>query len=252
MKKLLYFFLLFPTILSAQINESDTLNLKADLSITGFTQSGNVETLIFRANSNISFKPTKNLVFKTNNSYVYQEFGNQKADEDILSLNFLYLNPDRKLYPQLLGFVSTNYRREINLRYLLGAGVTYQLVNQKDTWLKVSISSEYEQTDFAKARFNRTKYNGDKSITTIRGTIWANGKYELFENKVVLNHEFYFQPSLQQSNNYRWQANIGLELPIWKYLNFKINYIRSFESIVIENQKQQDSMMTFGFTVKSY
>jgi hypothetical protein len=36
-------------VLSAQINESDTLRVKASLSITGFYQGGNVETLIFRA-----------------------------------------------------------------------------------------------------------------------------------------------------------------------------------------------------------
>ena len=47
MKKILYFLLLFPIWLSAQINESDSLKIKADLSLTGFWQGGNVETLIF-------------------------------------------------------------------------------------------------------------------------------------------------------------------------------------------------------------
>jgi hypothetical protein len=148
--------------------------------------------------------------------------------------------------------VSTNYRREINLRYLFGAGFTYQIISSSDNWLKISISSEYEQTDFAKANFNLTEYNGVKSISTIRGTIWANGKYELFENKLIANHELYFQPSLEDNNNYRWQTNLGIELPVWKYLNFKINYIHTVESIVIQGQKQVDSMMTFGFTLKSY
>ncbi|WP_297800066.1 DUF481 domain-containing protein, partial [uncultured Polaribacter sp.] len=70
--------------------------------------------------------------------------------------------------------------------------------------------------------------------------------------KVIVNHELYFQPSLGHSNNFRWQADIGLELPLWKFLNFKINYLHSRESIVIENQKQEDSMLSFGFTLKSY
>lgn len=74
----------------------------------------------------------------------------------------------------------------------------------------------------------------------------------MFKKKVVLNHKIYFQPSLEQSNNFGWQADVGLELPIWKYLNFKINYPHTFESIVIENQKQKDNMLTFGFTIKSY
>jgi hypothetical protein len=252
MKRVLCYFFFFPIFLSAQINESDTLNLKAGLSLTGFWQEGNVETLIFRAKSDVSFKPYKKWVFKTQNSYVYQAFGGQKADEDILSLNFLYFNPERKIYPLLLGFVSTNFRREIDLRSLLGVGVTYQILNNKKHWLKFSISSEYEQTAFAKANFNRSAYDGNPSINTFRCTFWVNGKYQLFEKKVIVSHENYFQPSLEQSDNFRWQADLGLELPIWKFLNFKINYLRTVESIVIENQKQEDSVLTFGFTLKNY
>lgn len=252
MKKLLYYFLIFPIFLSAQINESDTLKVKASLSITGFYQGGNVETLIFRAKTDLSFKPWKKWVFKNQNSYVYQAFDKKKADEDILSLNFLYLNPERKIYPFVLGFVSTNFRREIDLRSLIGAGVTFQIHNKKDDWLKLSISSEYEQTDFSETDFNFSEYDGNESINTFRGTIWVNGKYYLFKKKVILNHEVYFQPSLEKGNNFRWQGDLGLELPIKKYLNFKINYRNTFESIVIENQKQQDRFLTFGFTLKTY
>lgn len=252
MKHALYFILFIPVILSAQINESDTLNLKAKLSLTGFWQSGNVETLIFRARSDVSYKPWKKWVFKTQNSYVYQEFGLEKADEDILSLNFLYFNPERRIYPLLLGFVSTNFRREISLRSLVGGGVTFQVLKTESSWLKLSLSSEYEQTRFKQVMFNRSEYNGSESINTFRGTLWVNGKYQLFNKKVILSHESYFQPSLSQSNNFRWQADIGLELPIVKFLSFKVNYLNTFESIVIEGQEQEDQFLTFGVTVKSY
>lgn len=252
MKLFLCYLFLSPVFLIAQIDESDTLNLKADLALTGFYQGGNVETIIFRAKSEISFKPLKHWVFKTRNSYVYQEFGKNKADEDILSLNFLYFNPERKVFPLLLGFVSTNFRREIDLRYLLGTGITYRILNKKKNWLKLAVSSEYERTNFGSTDFNISEYDGNESINTFRGTVWANGKYQLFKKKMILSHEFYYQPSLERSNNYRWQADLGLELPIWKFLDFKINYLHTFESIVIENQKQEDSILSFGFTLKSY
>ncbi|MBC8753808.1 DUF481 domain-containing protein [Kordia sp. YSTF-M3] len=252
MKKFLYCFLISPFFLSAQINESDTLSLKADLSITGFWQSGNVETLILRTKSNVSFKPWKNWVFKTTNSYIYQAFDKDKADEDFLSLNFLYLNPDRKFYPLVLGFASTNFRRKIDVRYLVGAGVTYQVLNKNDNWLKLSVTSEYEYTNFSETNFNRSEFNGSETINTLRATVWLNGKYSLFKNKLILSHESYFQPSLEQSNNFRWQADVNVELPIWKFLNFKINYRRTFESIVIAGQEEQDQFLTFGVTLKSY
>ena len=244
--------MLFPRLSTAQINESDTLDLKASLSLTGVFQRGNVETTIFRAKSELSVKTFQNWVFKTQNSYVYQEFGRKKADEDILSLNFLYFNPNRKAYPLILGFASTNYRREIDLRYLLGAGMTYQVVNTDHHWLKFSLSGEYERTRFSRPDFNFDEYNGMSSIATFRGTFWANGKYQFLNKKLVLNHEVYFQPSLEDRRNYRWQADLGLEWPLIRYLNFKINYVHTFESIVIASQKEEDSLLTFGFTIKSF
>ena len=252
MKKRFYFLFIFPIVLFAQINESDTLSVKASISLTGFYQRGNVETVIFRAKSDFSFKPWKKWVFKNQNSYVFQEFGKEKADEDILSLNFLYLNPEQKIYPFVLGFVSTNYRRAIDLRYLFGAGVTFQILEKEKDWLKLSLSSEYENTNFSNTDFNYNNYDGMESINTFRGTIWVNGKYYLFKEKLIFNHEIYFQPSLAQSDNFRWQGDVGLEFPVWKFLNLKVNYRHTFESLVIGDQKQEDRFLTFGFTLKSF
>lgn len=252
MKKWFFILILIPFCLTAQTTPDDSLKLKADLAITGFWQSGNVETVIFRARSEVRYQPWRKWIFRTTNSYVYQEFGRQKADEDILSLNFLYFNPERKIYPFLLAFASTNFRREIDLRYLFGAGLTYQVLSKKGNSLKVSLSSEFEQTDFDRALFNRPEYNGNRTITTFRSTLWVKGRYQLFEKKLILTHESFYQPSLERGNNYRWQADIGLEFPVWKHLNLKINYLNTFESIVIENQEQEDRFLTFGLVVKSY
>lgn len=252
MKNAFFLMLFFPLCVFSQINESDTLNFKANLSLTGFYQGGNVETLILRAKSDLSFKPLKKWVFKTTNSYVYQEFGREKADEDILSLNFLYFNPDQKFYPLALAFVSTNFRRDIDLRYILGGGVTYQILEKKDNWLKVALSGEYEKTQFGSTDFIISEYDGMENIETFRATIWLNGKYKLFKDKLIITHESFYQPSIEDSNNYRWQADVGLELPLWKYLNFKINYVHTYESVVIANQNRWDDILTFGFKIKSY
>lgn len=250
MKRVLFLFFLYPLCLSAQINESDTLKFNANLSLTGFFQGGNVQTVIFRAKSDLTYKPWKKWVFKTQNSYVYQEFGRNKADEDILSLNFLYFNPERKFYPLLLGFVSTNFRRKIDLRSIVGVGATYQVLNKDKNWLKVSVSTEYERTNFEIDTFNRTEYNGQRAIHTFRGTIWVNGQYHILDKKLILRYESYYQPSLEHGNNYRWKADVSVELPVWKFLNFKINYIHTLESIVAKGQKEEDRFLTFGVNFK--
>ncbi|MEL7144754.1 MAG: DUF481 domain-containing protein [Bacteroidota bacterium] len=252
MKRILCVLLLSPLLLSAQINESDSLKIKADLSLTGIFQSGNVETIILRAKSGITYRPLKKWVAKTQNSYVYQEFGRTKADADFLSLNFLYFNPQKKVYPQVLGFVSTNFRREISLRSLIGAGVTFQVFQEDKNYLKFSVTSEYEQTNFRNTDFNVDLYDGLDEINTLRATLWVNGKYYLLNKKMIISHESYIQPSLEDSDNYRWQVDLALEFPLWKFLNFKVNYLRTFESIVVQDQQQGDEFMTFGFTLKSY
>lgn len=243
----------FPVFAFAQINESDTLRVKAGLSLSGFWQSGNIQTLTFRANSDFSFKPWKKAVFKNQNSYVFQEFGDDgKDDEDFLSLNFLYFNPERKVYPLLLGFVSTNFRRKIDVRYLVGGGVSYQFHRKNKDWIKASLTTEYERTNFNETRFNYTEYNGINSINTFRATLWLNGKYHFFKDKVILSHESYVQPSLEKKNNYRWRADITAEFPIWKFLSFRINYLHTSESIVVFDQEQEDQFLTFGFSIKNY
>jgi hypothetical protein len=252
MRTLIFVFLYLPIAVFAQMNEGDTLKTKAGLSLTGLYQGGNVETLIFRAKTDFSVKPYKNLVFKNQNSYVYQAFGKQKADEDILSLNFLYFNTHKKVRPFVLGFVSTNFRREIDLRSLVGAGASFEVLNKEDHWLKFAISSEYEQTRFAETDFNINEYDGRERINTPRGTLWVNGKYKLFKGKTVLTHESYYQPSLQKLNNYRWQANLGLAFPIWDFLSFKVDYRHTHESIVIASQERQDRFLTFGFEIKNF
>lgn len=256
MKNYLFILILFPLLLQAQeartsASVKDSTKVKANLSLTGFWQSGNVETLIFRAKSDLEFKTWKKAVFKTQNSYVYQEFGKAKADEDILSLNFLYFNPEKRIYPQLLGFVSTNFRREIDLRYLLGAGATYQVIQGEERWLKMSLTAEYEHTDYKRKDFNRDEFDGNSAINTFRGTVWLNGRYPIFKKKMILTHESFFQPSLSQKRNFRWRADFGLEFPVWTFLNLKVNYLRTFESLVIEGQQRKDRFLTFGFTLKN-
>lgn len=252
MKKVFFLLLFCPLLLTAQLDESDTLRIKAGLSLTGFWQRGNVQTSIFRGRTDFSVRPWKKWVYKNTNSYVYQAFGKVKADEDILSLNFLYFNPHRRVYPLMLAFMSTNFRRAIDSRYLIGAGATFQVLRKQKQTLKFSLTFEYEATAFDQTNFNRPEFNGKRNINTLRSTIWVNGKYHVFDKKIILSHESYFQPSLENSENYRWRAEVGLEFPIWKFLNFTVNYIDTFESIVILGQVQEDRFLTFGFTIKSY
>ena len=252
MRKLLFWFLLFPLSLWAQTNETDSLKLKAEVSLTGFWQTGNVNTVIFRTKADLTYKAHENWVFETKNSYLYQEFGKVKADEDILSLNFLSYKPQNRFFPLMIGIISSNFRREIAVRYIVGAGATFKAIEKDEDYLKFSMSFEYENTNFRKNDFNFDGYNGMSSINTVRNTIWLSGKTGLFKRKVITSLEAYFQPSVEDRNNFRWQADLSFELPISKRINFKVNYLHTYERIVIEGQEQEDRFLTFGLKWQSY
>ncbi len=248
MKKLLIIILFSPLLALAQINESDTILLQTRLSLSGNWQEGNVEMLAFRGKLDMSVSLAKKIVFKSQNSYLYQEFFKRKADEDIFSRNFLYLNPKAKVYPFTIAFLSTNFRREIDLRYFVGIGFTWQVVRHQKHLLKVALSGVYEKTDFTKATFNESQYNGIQSIRTWRATFWLFGRHQIAYKRLIFHYDFYAQPSLEQRNNLRWQTEAGLDIPLWQGLNFTSNFIYTYESIVIEKQKNKDSIFTVGFS----
>ena len=109
-----------------------------------------------------------------------------------------------------------------------------------------------DKTAWKTTDFKIDDYDGFTAINTWRSTLWFQGEHQLFSNKMILKHEFYFQPSLQDSDNFRWRGDISLEFPVWDFLNFKINYYRTYESVVVEPQLQEDEFLTFGFTIKNY
>ncbi len=249
MSKLLSVLLLLglaPVFLRAQINESDTLLLQYHTSLTGSWQTGNLDAVSLRAKADISLAPTAAWAFKTQHAYRYQAFYGRKADHDYAGRNFIYLWPRRRIYPFVLFFPSANYRRKIDFRQFGGAGVSAQLLRQPGQTIKVSLSGVYETTHFAGSTYNDADYDGDERIDTWRATLWLFGKHRLFNGRVRAFYEAFFQPSLGNAGNFRWQAEASLEWPLWKGFSFTANYLFTHENVVIRSVKPDDGLLTFG------
>ena len=61
-----------------------------------------------------------------------------------------------------------------------------------------------------------------------------------------------FNSSLEESSNYRWQADTSIEFPIWKYLSITMSYLYTYENIVIDKQKPEDRILSIGLKIKSW
>lgn len=229
----------------AQLNESDTARFQVRVSLSGNAQRGNVEVLNLRGKLDFTFAPSRVVVFKSQNSSLYQEFYSTKADNDLFSRNYLYIRPDRRVYPFAIGYVSANFRRKIDRRYFVGAGGTVHLLNTRPHVLKLSASAVYEATRFSSADFNNDAYDGSRRIALWRATVWLGGWYS-FHNRLRFYYDAFYQPALANACNYRWQADLGLDVPLWRGLAFTALYTYTHENVVVNPIRQDDSILTAG------
>jgi Protein of unknown function, DUF481 len=230
----------------SQINESDVNKLQVSINITGNYQQGNVNILSLRNRLEFSSIPLDSVVFKSQNSSLYQEFSNMKSDFDIFSRNYLYYKPQRNFYPYAIGYISSNYRRKIESRYFSGLGLTYQLIKRPNHSLKISGNAVYEQTQFSENTFNFDTYNGKDFINVWRSSIFLSGTHYLFNRKIKLYYITYYQPSFNEAKNYRIQSDLGFDFPIWNGLAFNTLFTYTHENITITKVKKDDRILTFG------
>ena len=234
------------SIASGQINESDTLRLQLRATVTGNYQQGNVELLAIRSRLDLSVAASKKLVFKTQNSSLYQSFYGKKADNDIFSRNYLYVNPHRRFYPFGILYLSTNYRRKIDSRYFAGAGITWQAVNTPGLVVKLSGNAVYERTHFNGSSYNYTEYDGSDNIALWRGTLYTGGWAYLLDRHLRFSFDAYWQPAFNNSDNYRSQIDLGIDFPVWKGLFVTALYSFTHENVVVSGIRQEDRILTFG------
>lgn len=239
--------LLFVSGAIAQMNESDTAKFQLRTTLAGNYQTGNVELLVIRGKLDFTYAPVKNLVFKSQNSSLYQEFYSKTADNDLFSRNYFYYKPQHKIYPYAIAYISTNYRRKVELRSFAGAGVTWQLLQTDHHVIKLSANAVYEQTRFKGTAFNFSEYDGSNKISLWRASAYLGGWDWIFQNHLRFYYDAYWQPAFSNSNNYRTQLDLGLDFPVWKGLSFSAAYAYTHENVVINKIKQTDSILTFGF-----
>jgi hypothetical protein len=233
---------------AAQLNESDTMKLQLQISLTGNYQKGNVELLTLISRNEFLIRPFSNWAFKTQLSSFYTKFSDKQIDNNIFSRNALFYKPERRLYGHLTAFVSTNYRRKITFRYFVGSGPTWQAIQRKAIVLKLAANITYENTLFSDTVFNQSSYNGKEKIRVWRSTVYAGGWAFALANRLRMNYEFFWQPAFNNSKNYRIQLDLGLNYAFWKGLAFNIIYIFTHENVVVENIKKDDRMLTFGLS----
>ncbi len=238
--------LLFSSLAMAQISESDTLKFQLRTSLTGNFQTGNVEMLTLRGRLDAATMLSNDIVFKTQNSSLYQSFFGKKADNDLFSRNYLYFKPYNRVYPYAIAYISTNYRRKVDMRYFAGAGLSYQLVRRSHSLVKLSANALYEQSNFLANSFNDAIYNGTDQIKLWRASTYLMASSWVFHKRLRLYCDAFWQPAFNRISNYRTQMDLGMEFPVWKGLTLNILFTNTHENVVPLSTKTTDNILTFG------
>ena len=239
--------LLLPLLSWSQINESDTVSFQLNSRIGGVLQTGNVEFYRLVASLEASARLGQEaLVIKTQNDYLFQKFVKNKADESIHSMNFIYYQPDRRLYPYFVGLYSMNFRRDIDYRLFGGLGASYQIIVQPLHNLKISTNLLYESTGYAVADFNEAGFNGSPRISTWMNSLYMSGYHQIIQRKIGVFHEGYFQYSLTERDLWRLHFVLGLNFNLVKGLavSTRLNY--TYENIIAQGNQQEDLLWTWG------
>ncbi|MEQ9298455.1 MAG: DUF481 domain-containing protein [Cyclobacteriaceae bacterium] len=247
MRSLFIIFLYASSFVSfGQINESDTSTFQLQTRLSGSIQSGNVELVRILGSLDVSSRLNDHFVFKSQNNYLLQKFSGFKADEDVFSRNFFYYKPERKIYPYAIGFISTNFRREIEQRAFLGGGLTYQLIRRPGHNLKLSGNGNFERTRFEEADYNKEQFNGNQQIDQWMYSLYITGFHSIIKNELSLVYEGYWQQGFEESDISRYHFLIGVNLVIWKGLAMqsRINY--TYENLIVESNRQKDLLWTWG------
>ncbi len=245
---LILFFLSTRLISLAQLNESDTAQLQLQVRSGGSLQTGNVELLRITNQIEFSTHVFKKLVFKTQNNHLYQQIFGTQADDDLASRNYLYLNPQHKIYPYAIGYISTNFRRKINLRTFTGLGATYQALQKRGHTIKLSTNMLYEKSNYSAQIFNFQEFDGSSELRAFWSTLYISGMHQFKNSTIQLIYELYWQQSLEAKVNFRYHILGGVDFNVVKGLSIQSRIIYAFEHLVIVNVKEQDLLWTWGLS----
>ncbi len=130
----------------------------------------------------------------------------------------------------------------------MASGPTWQAIRNQAMVLKLSVNLVRETTFFNDTVFNESSYDGQEKISLWRSTFYVGGWAYVFNNRLRVSYECYWQPAFYHSKNYRTQLDVGLSYPLGKGLAFEMVYIFSHENVVVENIKEDDQILTFGLS----
>lgn len=211
----------------------------AKLTLDGTINEGNVQRQIYITRLALSLSEGI-FWFSMNPTFTYGENNRQVQEREFFTDISSTLFYKKRIYGLAFGIGEKSNLRAIEFRGLAGGGLGVRFIkNNPNVELSASIACIYEKTDFIT----------QNDIETLRLSIRLRGSYSIFKGRLKLYHLSFFQPSLIDNKNIRWNGIATIEIPFSKHVQIRASVENSYESIVAPNRKNNDFRATFGIAL---
>jgi hypothetical protein len=203
----------------------------------GLSMQGNINRILFTTRAEIVYD-LKKIHFESSPRFAYGEQNTNLAERDFFMDMNISMFHEQKIYGFGLGAYEFSNLRGILERYVAGIGIGWQIIRKENFIFSISNAVFYESTNFTR----RTDF------TTWRNSTRVKLKYNLFNNHLRFLHYIFYQPSLEDFSNVRWNINNVIEIPVYSNLNFRISLDNFYESLVVDNRKNNDLTFRIGLS----
>lgn len=229
---------LFPLLVSSVSAQKKMHDWKSTIAAEAIVQSGNVNTQLFTLRGDVSHVDS---LFEVGfaGTFAYGEQEELKNEQLLLGALTADLWPQDVISPFVVGAAEYNFQRRVDLRWQAGAGAKWTF--WEDSLNTVSLSPA--------VLFDATTYDPAAKlddVRTARGSVRLKGKHLLLNSALVFSHLSFFEPSLSNGDDYRWNTLLILDIPVSKVVSLRTSFNSTFENIVAEGKKKNDSKFLFG------
>lgn len=238
---LISLFILSINITLAQFNDSIHHYLNVNLAGT-LNRSPTAETYLF--NNSIKYSLNKKRTqLNFNNGWVYGlNTGKLTNNDYVSSLDFnVFRDKDSRFNYWGLAAFTSSYSLKVRHQFQSGLGAAYKLVDQPYMFLRISDGFLYENSTITIQDTLKENYS------TVRNSLRV--QLRLYHNKLVsFEGVSFWQPSLEDSKDYIFTSQLGLNIKLvkWLSLSTKFNYNK------ISRTRKENTLFTYGILIEQY
>lgn len=221
---------------------SDSVHYYAAATSTGtINKTGNSSSYILNNGIKLGIK-RKDIALNSTNSWAFGEQKKLLTNNDFNSTLFvnIYKAPPHFYYWGLANYLAA-YSLKINNQYQAGAGIAYNIIDKKKTYINVSEGVLYENSDVLLKDTVREIYN------TFRNSLRLSFGVEV-KGLITISSVSYYQNSLSSSTDYILKSNINLGVKLNKWLNLTTSYTYNR----FNRTQKETTLFIYGLTLERY